>query len=69
MKNWEEASKFMLYQFDEDQEHRQILPTIPTAADLTSWKISPERHEAYAALWKYLTFGGIVANTALWLYF
>eukprot|EP00347_Sterkiella_histriomuscorum_P024163 403332087 len=69
LKNWEEASKFMLYQYDNDQEHRQILPTLPTAAELAQWKVSAERHQAYANMWKYLTFGGVVANTALWLYF
>lgn len=69
MKNWEESSKFMLHMIDDDSEHRQVLPSIPTAEELISWKISPERHEAYATLWKYLTFGGVLANTALWLYF
>lgn len=59
----------MLMQVDVDENARQILPTAPTAQDLTSWRIVPERHEAYAALWKYVTFGGIFANTALWLYF
>jgi hypothetical protein len=69
LKNWEEASQFMIHMIDEDPDHRQMLPTIPTTEELTTFKITPKRHEAYAALWKYLTFGGIVANTALWLYF
>lgn len=69
LKNLDEASTFMLQQIDDDSNHRQILPTAPTAEELVNWKISPERHEAYANLWRYLTFGGVVANTALWLYF
>jgi cytochrome oxidase assembly protein ShyY1 len=69
MRNLEESSKFMLLQVDVNPESRQILPTAPTATELTTWYIKPERHEAYAALWKYITFSGIFANTALWLYF
>ncbi|CDW89539.1 surfeit locus protein 1-like [Stylonychia lemnae] len=69
LKNWEEASKFMIYQIDENEQTRQVLPSVPTADELTKWRISPQRHEAYANLWKSLTFGGIFANTLLWLYF
>lgn len=69
MKNFDEASKFMLLQIDDNVNARQILPTAPTAEDFKTWKISPERHMAYAELWKYLTFAGLFANTALWLYF
>ena len=69
MKNAEESSKFMLLQLDTSAESRQILPTCPTSDDLTSWSITPERHHAYAELWKYLTFTGVFANTALWLCF
>ena len=70
MKNLDEASQFMLLQIDANDNARQLLPTLPTREDLTVWrKISPDRHEAYANLWKYLTFGGIFANTAMWLYF
>lgn len=70
MKNRDEASQFMLMQIDTNDEYRQILPTVPNKKDLTEWtKISPARHEAYANMWKYLVFGGVFANTALWLYF
>jgi cytochrome oxidase assembly protein ShyY1 len=69
MKNLDEASKFMLMQVDTNNETRQILPTAPNADELTNWKISPERHVAYAELWKYLSFAGIFANTAFWVYF
>jgi hypothetical protein len=69
MKNFDEASQFMLLRVDTDPEHRQILPTSPTVDDLTNWRVSAERHGAYAELWKYATFAGIFANTALWLCF
>lgn len=69
MKNLDEASQFMLLQIDPNTETRQILPTAPTADELAKWQVSPERHQAYADLWKYLTFTGIFANTALWLCF
>ena len=69
LRNLDEASKFMILQIDEDPDARQVHPSIPTADELVAWKISPERHEAYAKLWRYLTFAGVFANTALWLYF
>lgn len=69
MKNSDESSQFMLQQIDTSDETRQILPTSPTVDTFTDWKIKPERHEAYASLWKYVTFVGIFANTSLWLYF
>lgn len=69
MKNREEASQFMLLQLDENELARPILPASPSVNDVAKWQISPERHTAYANLWKYLSFSGVLANTALWLYF
>ena len=48
MKNIDETSKFMLLQIDANEDSRQILPTAPTASEFTNWKVSPERHLAYA---------------------
>ena len=42
-------------------------PTVPTPAELLSFRTSPERHEAYEKLWTTVTFLGILANTALWI--
>lgn len=67
--NQEEASKVMLHMVDFDEERRQVLPTAPTKGELTSWAISSERHGAYEFLWRALTFTGVLANTAVWLYF
>ena len=69
MNNKEEASQFMLKIVDLDDSKRQILPNAPNSQELTTWQIPAERHQAYASLWKYLTFVGVFANTALWLYF
>jgi cytochrome oxidase assembly protein ShyY1 len=69
MKNLDEASQFMLLQIDENPEARQILPTAPTTEDFKNWRISPDRHNAYAELWKHLTWAGLFANTAFWLCF
>ena len=67
--NKEESGKFMLMQIDTDDDRKQVLPSLQSKSDLTNWRTTPERHQAYATLWKYLTFVGIVANTTLWLYF
>lgn len=69
MRNFDESSKFVFLQIDTDANARQILPTAPLADDFNKWQIAPERHAAYAELWKYLTFAGVFANTALWLCF
>lgn len=67
--NKEEASKFMLLQVDTNPKARQIVPSCPDANELTKFRISPERHEAYSSLWRMITLVGVVANTTLWLYF
>lgn len=67
--NYEEASKFMLHQIDFDEDARQILPTVPTKAELSRFAISAERHHAYENMWRMMTFAGIVGNAAMWLYF
>ena len=67
--NQEEASQVMLHMVDFDDERRQVLPTVPTKSELTSWTISPARHQCYETMWRMFAFGGVLANTALWLYF
>ena len=69
LNNRDEASQFMLHQIDTNDNERQTLPSVPNFEELTTWKIPAERHFAYASLWRYLTFIGVFANTALWLYF
>ena len=67
--NREEAGQVMLHMIDFDEERRQILPTVPTKSELQRFVISPERHQAYEMMWRMMAFGGVLANTALWLYF
>ena len=67
--NQEEAGQVMLHMIDFDEERRQVLPSVPTRSELGTFVNSPERHAAYEAVWRMLAFSGVVANTALWLYF
>ena len=67
--NQEEASQMMLHMIDFDEDRRQLLPTLPTKRELQQYVIPPERHCAYEMMWRMLAFSGVVANTALWLYF
>ena len=67
--NQEEASQVMLHMVDLEEERRQILPTAPTVKELTNFKISSDRHAAYETMWRMIAFSGVLANTALWLYF
>ena len=67
--NQEEASQVMLHMIDFDPERRQVLPTVPTVGELSNFVISPQRHAAYEMMWRMMAFGGVLANTALWLYF
>jgi hypothetical protein len=59
----------MMHIIDFDPETRQLLPTVPTVEELTKYHISPERHQAWEQLWKMASFAGVLANTALWIYF
>ena len=67
--NRDEASQVMLHMIDFDEDRRQILPTVPTKSELQQFVIPAERHAAYEMMWRMLAFGGVLANTALWLYF
>ena len=44
MNNREEASQFMLYMIDTNDDERQILPNVPNKEELTTFRNSPERH-------------------------
>ena len=69
LSNYEEASEFMLHMIDFEEDRKQILPSIPAASDLSKFQISPERHSAYENMWRLVSYAGVVANTAVWLYF
>ena len=66
--NFEESTQFMLHMVDMDAERRQVLPSCPDKGDLTTWRLSQERHRAYSTMWTGLAYAGVLANTALWLY-
>lgn len=57
----------MLHQIDFDPELRQMLPTVPTCEELTAFQNTPDRHNAYANMWRMVTFVGVLANTAMWI--
>jgi hypothetical protein len=44
------------------------MPDVENINTLTKFYIPSERHEAYEKLWNSLTYFGIIANTAVWLY-
>ena len=58
----------MLHQIDFNNDARQVMPTVPTVGDLTKFQVSAQRHGAYESMWRTITFLGIVANTAMWIY-
>ena len=64
-----EASKFMLKAVDLDPEARTTMPSVDSKEELTTdLGIPAERHQAYEKLWNGVTYFGVVANTAMWLY-
>jgi cytochrome oxidase assembly protein ShyY1 len=69
MPNQEEASQMMLHMIDFREDRRQVLPTVPSVNELSSFVISPSRHASYEMMWRMMAFSGVAANTALWLYF
>ena len=58
----------MLKSVDFDTEIRTPMPDVPSTEELSKFGISPERHAAYESLWNGLTYFGVLANTAFWLY-
>ena len=64
----EEAGQFMLKVVDLNEEAPTPLPEAEDKKTLTNFVIPAERHEAYANFWDTLTYFGVVANTAVWLY-
>ena len=64
----EDAKQFMVKAVDFDPAARTVHPVVDSPAELTSFGIPQERHAAYESLWTYLSYAGIVANTAVWLY-
>ena len=66
--NEADASTFMLKVMDFDPNSRSIHPTVPSVREVTDFIIPGERHGAYAMLWNNLTYFGVLANTAMWLY-
>ena len=69
LKNREDSGVAMLMLVDFDEEHQEIHPSPPVVKDFTSWKNTPERHNAYQIFWKYATYLNLFANTMFWLYF
>ena len=60
----------MLQQVDFDANKRQVYPHALTVEENSApWKVPTERNGAYEGLWRVVTYAGIVANTAAWLYF
>ena len=66
--NDDQASQFILRAVDFDLEAVTPMPDVENSKTLTKFTISPERHEAYEKLWNSLTYFGVLANTAVWLY-
>ena len=59
----------MLKVVDFEPETRTTFPNVDSKEELaTKLGIPAERHEAYEKLWNAVTYFGIVANTAVWLY-
>ena len=58
----------MLRAVDFDEANPTAMPDVPNKTTLTTFGISSARHEAYETLWDGLTYAGVLANTAVWLY-
>ena len=59
----------MLKVVDFDENARTVFPDVVSKEDLaTKLGIPAERHEAYEKLWNTITYFGVIANTAVWLY-
>ena len=66
--NKEEAGQFMLKVVDLDPNTRTSMPDVDSVSELQIFGISAERHRAYEDMWNGLTYAGVLANAAMWLY-
>jgi hypothetical protein len=58
----------MLKIMDFDSNARTVHPTVPSKEDVQRYVIPAERHDAYSFMWNSITYFGVVANTAMWMY-
>jgi len=59
----------MLKIVDLDPEARTTHPDVISKEELsTDLGIPADRHSAYESLWNGVTYFGVIANTAMWLY-
>ena len=58
----------MVKAVDFDEDVRTLHPTVDSAVELRTWVNPVQRHAAYEFMWNSLTYLGVLANTALWLY-
>ena len=66
--NPEEAGQFMLKVVDMDLHTRTSMPDVDSIEELQRFGITAERHRAYEDMWNGLTYCGVLANAAMWLY-
>ena len=58
----------MLKVLDLDPNTRTPMPDVPSPNDLINFGIPAERHQAYEDMWNGVTYIGVLANAAMWLY-
>lgn len=58
----------MLKSIDFNESSRTPMPDVISPRELSRYDLSPERHEAYKTFWNSITYAGVLANTAMWLY-
>ena len=58
----------MLQAVDFDPATPTSMPDVPSIASLQKFGNTPERHEAYEVMWNGITYLGVLANAAFWLY-
>ena len=66
--NPEDAGNFMLKVVDLDPNTRTPMPDVDSVEELQRFGISADRHRAYEDMWNGLTYVGVLANAAMWLY-
>ena len=58
----------MLKVVDMDPTARTSMPDVDSGEELGRFGISADRHRAYEDMWNGLTYVGVLANAAMWLY-
>ena len=66
--NLDVASSVVFKAIEFDKDTKNLVPRVTTLSELTTFTISPHKHNEYSKFWLLVTFGNVASNVFLWIY-